>query len=263
MIHVNRDGFSPDANWVQEAAQLTSQLLAAQNKAERDSIIDDNEEVWGRLKAPLLEKSYGKCWYSESKIVYAYMHVDHFRPKKAAIGKDKIDHGGYWWLTFDWRNYRVCGPVGNINKKDKFAVLRHKANLPLENIADEMIYFLDPTEEQDILKITFNNFGEIMPIDSSGWHFEQARYTIDNLKLNCPDLKEARKTLWNDCYNLIIETQKCLDEDKINPSANIKGQIKEKIKQLKKLVQSTEEFSATAKACFKSSGIDWLISIAV
>lgn len=261
MIHINRDGFEPDATWLRKAAQLTLRLLAAASIDEIYSIIDANKKVWGELKQLLLDRYHGKCWYSESKNKYTHMHVDHFRPKKAAIGIDNKDHGGYWWLAFDWRNYRICGPVGNINKRDKFAVYRNKANLPKDIIEDEIIYLLDPTEEEDVLKITFNGNGEIMPIESTGWHYIQARYTIDNLDLNYRPLKEARKKVWNDCNNLIDETQKLMQENSANPSSHKRGQIKEKIKQIKKLVQSTEEFSATAKSCLNSTGDDLLRSI--
>ena len=264
MIHIDRDGFTPGEAWIQKAYRLTEQLLAATSTEEIHSIIDANAHVWRELKQPLLEleKYRGKCWYSESKNDYAYMHVDHFRPKKAAIGIDKIDHGGYWWLAFDWRNYRICGPVGNVNKRDKFAVYRNNANSPEDNIEDELIYFLDPTEEQDVLKITFNSNGEIMAIHNSGFHLKQARYTIDCLKLNSKQLKETRKEIWIKCDTLIRETQVLTQEDNQNPSPFKRGQIKEKIKTIKELVISTAEFSAAAKACLKSTGIDWVMSMA-
>lgn len=264
MIHIDTNGFVPDPDWIRKASRLTRSLLAAANKDEINSIIDANVNMWQKLKTSLLglKKYGGKCWYSESKNEYAYMHVDHFRPKKAAIGVDKKDHGGYWWLAFDWKNYRICGPIGNVNKKDNFEVLRNKANSPRDNIADEVIYFLDPTEEQDVLKITFNNNGEIMPIYRSGFYFEQARYTIAYLKLNYRQLVEARKEIWIKCDALIRETQSLAQKDSQNPSAFIRGQIKEKIKHIRELVATKSEFSATAKACLRSTGISWAISIA-
>lgn len=261
MIHIDRDGRRPDSNWIERANQLTKKLLEASNKDEIHTIIDKNENTWRKLKEFLLDISSDKCWYSESKDNYSYLHVDHFRPKKVALGIDKQDHGGYWWLAFDWKNYRVCGPVGNINKKDKFAVLKNKANSPNDNIEDEIIYFLDPTEEEDVLKITFNNVGEIMPIENNGWIFEQADYTIKNLKLNSKKLKESRKNIWVKCSNHINQTQTLMYQNNINPSPFRRAQIKEKIKQIKDLVKASSEFAATAKACLKSTGIDWTMKI--
>lgn len=262
MIFIDRTGFSPDINWLKRADKVTDQLLVAKDKDDIHKIIDKNQALWGELKNVLLELSNNKCWYSESKDKYSYLHVDHFRPKKAAIGNDnKTDFGGYWWLAFDWINYRVCGGVGNVIKRDKFAVLRNKANKPTDVWKDEIIYLLDPCEEEDILKITFNNNGEAMPIQNTGWHFEQAEYTIKTLKLNFKKLKEARMDIWIKCVGLVNETKNLMDEDNNNPSSYRRGQIKEKLKQLKAFVKSSSEFSATARSCLKSTGIDWAMSI--
>ena len=262
MIFIDRTRFSPDDEWLRKADIVNRQVRSATNINEIYSIIDKNQILWGELKDPLLELSHQKCWYSESKEKYSHLHVDHFRPKKVAIGKDnKTDHGGYWWLAFNWTNYRVCGAVGNVNKRDKFAVLRNKANVPTDIWQDEIIYFLDPCEEEDPLKLTFNSNGEVMPIQKSGWDFDQADYTIEKLKLNCKSLKEARKNVWIKCAGLVSETQKLMQENNINPSTYKKGQIKEKLIQIKEYVKSTSEFTATARACLKSTGIDWVMSI--
>ena len=80
-----------------------------------------------------------------------------------------------------------------------------------DNCKDEIIYFLDPINEFDVMKITFNNAGEIMPIHSTGWYFDQASYTIKNLDLNCKILKEARKEIWIKCSLLVNQTQKLIE----------------------------------------------------
>lgn len=64
------------------------------------------------------------------------------------------------------------------------------------------------------------------------------------------------------CFTLITETQNLIFQNDSAPSAMRRGQIKEKIKQLKELVKSTSEFSATAKACLFSSGLPWTLQIA-
>ena len=132
MIFIDRTGFAPDDAWLQKADRITRELLEAETLEQKHKIIDDNERLWGELKDVLMELSHQKCWYSESKDTFSYYHVDHFRPKKKAIGIDKKDKGGYWWLAFNWTNYRISGAVGNVNKRDKFAVYRSKANEPDE-----------------------------------------------------------------------------------------------------------------------------------
>lgn len=259
MIHIDRADKEPDEDWIKAADALTASLLKAPTVAERNKIIDDNETLWGELKDFLLGISDQKCWYSESKDSFNHSHVDHFRPKKEAIGIDKKDHGGYWWLAFEWTNYRFSGGVGNVRKRSKFAVRNHKANSPTDSIDDEIIYLLDPIEEEDVLKITFNSNGEAMPIANDGWDKEQADYTIETLNLNFKNLKEARKVRWSKCSRLISETQKLMDENSLYPSAKKKGQIKEKLKQIKELAKKESDFTATTRACLNSTGRGWAI----
>lgn len=262
MIHINREGFTPDIGWIAKADALTQQLINAPNEVSRNTIIDANQDVWGELKDFLLSISNNKCWYSEAKDVYNHLHVDHFRPKKIALGIDNVNYGGYWWLAFAWKNYRVCGGTGNVRKRDKFAVRSNKSNVPNSPIEDEIIYFLDPCEEEDVLKLTFNQNGEVMPISTSGWDYERVTYTIKSLNLNFKYLKEARKEIWIKSSTLVSEIQNLMELNDANPSVLRKGQIKEKIKQLKELAQPSAEFSATVKACLLSTGLPWAYRIA-
>ncbi|MEO0556386.1 MAG: hypothetical protein AAF149_24600 [Bacteroidota bacterium] len=244
------------------AKKLTEDLLNASDTAAQNKIIDDNQGMWGELKDFLLGISQNKCWYSEARDSYAHYHVDHFRPKKQALGIDKKDKGGYWWLAFDWDNYRVCGGAGNVRKGAKFAVRTNKSNGPDESIDDEIIYLLDPCEEEDILKLTFNEHGEITPIASTGWDSERVSYTIESLNLNFKLLKEKRKEIWSKCSRLLKETQNLMAENDKAPSAKRIGQIKEKLKQIKEFVKPDAEFSSTAKTCLHSSGLKWASKIA-
>lgn len=261
-MFIDRTGKSPQQSWLDQADQVTQTLLAAVTTIERNAIIDANQNLWGELKDFLLEISSQKCWYSESKDNYNHLHVDHFRPKKIAIGIDKKDQGGYWWLAFRWQNYRVCGGAGNVRKKDKFPVRTNKAIDQTCNSDDEAIYFLDPTCEEDTFKITFNSNGEAMPIVNSGWDFDRADYTIINLNLNFKKLKEARKELWVKCSILVTEIQDLMSQNNINFSAYRKGQIAEKLSQLRELASKKSEFSGTVKACLRSTGLQWAISYA-
>lgn len=262
MIHIDRTGKIPGQVWLDRADALTLELVAQDDENLRDQLIDDNQALWGELKDFLLQISENKCWYSEARDSYAHYHVDHYRPKKEAIGIDKKNYGGYWWLAFRWLNYRVCGGAGNVRKHSKFAVRANKANNPNDIIEDEIVYLLDPCEEEDVLKVTFDEGGEMRSIAGTGWDFERANYTIESLNLNFKLLKEKRKDVWAKCTTLLKETQNLMAQNEIAPSAARRGQIKEKIRQLKELVKRTSEFSATAKACLLSSGLPWASQIA-
>ncbi len=58
MIHIDRTGFEPDVNWVNNADALTQQLINAPDEISRNNIIDGNEGVWGELKDFLLSISF-------------------------------------------------------------------------------------------------------------------------------------------------------------------------------------------------------------
>lgn len=262
MIYIDRTGFAPDAAWLNKADEITKELLNAKTLDQKHKIIDDNESLWGELKDVLMELSHQKCWYSEAKDTFSYYHVDHFRPKKKALGLDKKDKGGYWWLAFNWTNYRISGAVGNVNKRDKFAVYRNKANNPDEVWEDETIYLLDPCNQFDPIKLTFNFNGEARSLYLAGFHKEQAEYSITALKLNYKKLKEARKKVWSDCSLIVSELTNLLDAESKSPSATRRGKMEILFKQLKELIKPSSEFSATARACLKSTGIEWAISIA-
>lgn len=262
MIYIDRTGYHPAAAWIARADDLTQQLLVAADGNARNQIIDDNQALWGELKDFLLSISNDKCWYSESKDSYNHLHVDHFRPKKVAIGIDGKDQGGYWWLAFTWENYRACGGVGNVRKKDKFPVKKNKANAPGSSLDDEFHFFLDPCEEEDVLKITFIENGEVIPIERAGWDFERADYTIKNLNLNFKKLKARRQELWVKCSILIDELTGLMQkQNEADQSGFRKGQIKEKMKQLKDMVNPKSPFSATAKACIYSKGVKWAYNV--
>jgi len=118
---INLEGKEPDEPWRIKAKALSDQLDAATTKAERDKLIDDNSAVWGELKPWLLGFSKGKCWFSEARDTFNHWDVEHYRPKKVSKNLDGTDRGeGYWWLAFDWHNFRICGTSVIGRKEDSF-----------------------------------------------------------------------------------------------------------------------------------------------
>ncbi len=264
MIYIDLENNPPPQEWIDKANALTQILIAEPDLQKKKKIIDENTKVWGEIKDHLLSLSYGKCWYSETKDVFSYPHIDHFRPKKRALNEKGKDKGGYWWLAFCWQNYRLCGGVGNVKKGDKFRVKSNKANKHTDNIDDEIIYFLDPTDIDDPLKVSFNDNGEMIPSSENkeDWDFARADYTIINLNLNYGPLADKRKEHWADIVLKIREIQNLINEDNINPSISRKTKIKEKMQLLRGYVNPKSEFSATASACLYSSGLEWARRIA-
>src|SRR5215470_5179753 len=93
-----------DAAWISDAADAKKAVRdAAPNQ--RSEVINAHQSVWKDLKEKLRTLSHGKCWYCESIDPRSDNAVDHYRPKGNVRGATP-PHEGYWWLAFEWSNYR-------------------------------------------------------------------------------------------------------------------------------------------------------------
>ena len=124
MRFINLNGRSPNQAWLRKSHRLLQTLNAAADDAARSKIIEDNKEFWKELMPWLRKVTKGKCWFSESRGACQYWEVEHFRPKGAARNLDGTARAeGYWWLAFEWGNFRLCGGVTN-RKKGYYFPLR-------------------------------------------------------------------------------------------------------------------------------------------
>ena len=246
-------------DWIDKAKVATDELEAAADRDERNAIIDKYNGLWGELKDPLLALSHNKCWFSETKDVYSYRHVDHFRPKKKARDVDgKVrDRNGYWWLAFVAENYRFCGSVGNQGKGDHFPLRPGSfvATATARRIADEEPYLLDPTDEADYLLLTFNEDGEPKAVESAGeWNRKRVDYTVRRMKLDYEPLVEKRRELWQECRRLINDYKTKLKRWEEEGGATARSEAKSALARLAEMVRPRSELSATAAECFRKDG---------
>ena len=175
--------------WLAKSAQLVAELAAldaAGKRAERNALIDANSTHWGALKEWMLALSAGKCWFSEVRELYSHYDVEHFRPKKEAKALDPSLRDGYWWLAFDYMNFRVCGNVGNRKKggwfplKDGSLCSTHAQQCE----ESETRYLLDPIDDDDVSLIAFDEEGKVIPmLGSSAWEQKRVNETVKRLKL--------------------------------------------------------------------------------
>jgi hypothetical protein len=265
MIYIRIEGEAPPAEWLEKAKRITRELEDAANAEVRGAIIDRNEGVWKELKDWLLSLSHGKCWFSEAKDIYSYFDVEHFRPKRKAKNKDGTERDGYWWLAFDYNNFRICGNVGN-RKKGTFFPLRpgQCATSDNRNIDDELCYLLDPTDPRDPILMSFNELGDAIPMPSCGdWERERVLESINLFKLNGhAALVEARRELWNLCRRTIAECENLIRNYNQQPSMKKKTEITDKLQILRAMVEPSSVLSATAFECLRTSNIDWAQRIA-
>jgi uncharacterized protein (TIGR02646 family) len=242
--------------WLAKSAQLVVTLAtldAEDKKNERNALIDANSAHWGVLKEWLLALSAGKCWFSEVRELYSHYDVEHFRPKKEAKALDASLRDGYWWLAFDYMNFRVCGNVGNRKKGGWFPLkdgsLCSTYSEPCEE--SETRYLLDPVDDDDVALIAFDEEGKVIPMPSaSAWEQERVNETVKRLKLNeHAPLAEARRKVWQQVDRLIYDFTKAKASNISGKNPAAKARLIQVRARMREMTSPTAELSAVARWC--------------
>lgn len=269
MIHVSVETYSPPDGWVRRVQKVQAKLENAPDNDARKAIIKKYQHLWGNLKADLLKLSHGKCWFSETRDVYSYRHVDHFRPKSEVKGADgSIRHAeGYWWLAFDWTNYRISGSVGNTFKGSYFP-LRPGSTPAIATrrvIEDEQPLLLDPTDPYDHHLLAFDDDGMPRPKVGIGpWDRERVDFTIERMRLDHPPLVEERQMVWQRCTRLIGDFLG--QQAKYNgPAGGVAARegMRSALRELREMTRPESPLSKTAVACLRKSGDETLEQLAL
>jgi len=243
-------------DWLTKSAELQLRLEAFHSAGDiqgRNNLIDANSAHWGKLKLWLQVLSKGKCWFSEVRELYSHYDVEHFRPKKEAKNQDKTVRDGYWWLAFSYTNYRLCGNVGNRKKGGWFPLKEGSLVSTFQNQAEESedAFLLDPTDEDDVNLIAFDEEGKAIPIPSaSPWEQQRVLETIERLKLNEHEaLAEARRKVWQkvstEIDSYMCAKQRCANGG--NPAA--RAAVKQHCRKIRELTSFETELSSVAKWC--------------
>jgi len=173
---------------------------------------------WGLLKKWLANASGHKCWYCEAKSTRAPFDADHFRPKLGITvdGVKLAGHDGYYWLAYEWWNFRLSCQRCNRPEKDDSDILYGKANefpvrdeaqrcaLPAGSLVSESPRLLDPCVQADCELLAHGIDGEVKPVAAGGtWENQRARYTIDQLGLNEWNTPEDKRGRWQTLATLL------------------------------------------------------------
>jgi hypothetical protein len=275
VIHISRDAAKIPPEWIKKAQALTADLEKLATPSERSAFIKKHAGLWGEIKEILRQMSHGKCWYSEAPDAVSDWHVDHFRPKNRAVEQDGTEHEGYPWLAFDWLNYRLCGSFPNSPHTDESGETRGKWDyFPLAKdsrracwedrcVGDEKRVLLDPTEKTDPTFITFDETGLPIPsIPSSPVVRERVTVTTKILYLDSPRLKEGRQAVWRRCLETINDIRGILDLQLKDYDAKRDQELVKLADRLVARTQPAEPYSATARACIRAHGMDFVYQIA-
>jgi len=256
MRYVVVKGKPPD-KWLKKAEELTKELKDASSQEEREKIIEDNEKHWkdNTFREWLISNFHGKCWYSEANESVSSYHVDHFRPKGRVTNLDKSTREGYWWLAFEWDNYRISGELLNVKKRDWFPISSGSYAQPFDkqSLEIELRLLLDPCVEDEASLISFNEAGEAIAAEGSN-DAEKLRVekTIDVLGLNrLGRLSTNRSKKWNDCFLAILEYKNAFEQNQHQSLIQVRRALA--VNKLSKMVKYEEAFSSVALACIRKA----------
>jgi uncharacterized protein (TIGR02646 family) len=158
--------------WRDTAEQAKADLVAAPDQNTRKAILNKvaSSRVWRDFYGLLPDALKRKCWYCEAEEIRSDMPLDHFRPKNKV--EEEAPNDGYWWLAFDWENYRCACTFCNSRRVFNETEVGKACRFPLENPAqraltpvdidklrDERPNFLDPLNVDDEKLLWFDNDG--------------------------------------------------------------------------------------------------------
>jgi hypothetical protein len=232
---------------------------------ERGKYISDHAN-WSDLKRKLSELSYDKCWYSECRSLGGDRDVDHYRPKgKIRRYMDWPEsgiepaHDGYWWLAFNWKNYRYScrfcyaprrSPDTNIagGKWDYFPVrdeeVRIRYECDVEDLEDEQALILDPTHADDVDLLLFDEFGRARPRSTAkdSWEYKRTQLSIKLLNLDHNDFVKERAKRARQIKALVGRGTKA-HRDLRNGNPSARTRLRDVKAELKKMISPTADFS--------------------
>ena len=195
--------------WRTAAADAKANLIAIEDPEERKQILKrvGSSNIWRGFYALLPDSLKKKCWYCEAEDIRADMPVDHFRPKNKVEGER--EHDGYWWLAFDWNNYRCACTFCNSRRNFEDTEGGKACKFPLEDpesraflpgdvdlLRGEVPDFLDPFNPDDEKLLWFDNDGlpEAKP-DSNESQIRKVENSIDIFHLHEPRIVRARNKI--------------------------------------------------------------------
>jgi hypothetical protein len=256
---------SPPEGWIEKANAVTAAMRMAGSIEDRKKILEKNEGLWrdDRIRDWLLQQFNNKCWYSEAYDSASSIHVDHYRPKgrlKEFLGGDTFD--GYWWLAFEWKNYRICGQLINVKKGDLFPIIEGQRCTSDGTIKLELEspILLDPADADDTSLISFEKDEDgcvaVCVPDANAVDKERVKQSIEILGLNRLDrLNKKRAVFWERCLREVVEYSAPTTSQALRKVAQASAR-----KHLKEMIDYKAEFSSVAIACIQKNAPSPLIA---
>lgn len=263
--------------WTEKAEKHLIELKKLDKKG-RSTYLSKHGD-WTELYTYLSELSEHKCWYTEAPENSGEWEIDHFRPKNRAKNYDGTIYSkdGYWWLSYEWSNYRLAGSFINKRRKDKFndkeEVFGKGDYFPLDlttctpcvldgDLDDEVSYLLDPVSFRDTTLISFDKDGKpISNYPQGSFEEKKVSISIEFLHLDTTVLNRNRKEVWENTEKEIIEISKKL---KASSNQALRNKVyNTSFLKLKELTSRKKPYSSVALNCLSANQNDnpWIISM--
>lgn len=237
--------------WRNAAADALDKLKKAKTEKQRKAILSraSSTAIWREFYASLPDNLKKKCWYCEAEEIRSDMPIDHFRPKNKV--EDDKTHHGYWWLAFDWENYRCactfCNSLRNFEdtqggKACKFPLINpeKRAYTPDQPWQEECPDILDPLEPDDWKLLWFDGDGR--PEAKPGSTPEEKRKVSNSIDIF--HLHETRIVRARNKIRLDVEKQiKIIKTAELNKN---QAEIREAKLTLRAMTKETTKLSRAA-----------------
>ncbi|WP_339924209.1 hypothetical protein [uncultured Cyclobacterium sp.] len=288
MRYIDRNRFreAVEANGWEAIKQAQLNAMNGMTIPQKKEYIRNHPE-WNQLQPTMLGLSNNKCWYSEAPIGNGDFEVDHFRPKSSA--KEKIDYtdpksksrvlkaNGYWWLAYEWSNYRLSGGLANKRRRDRLGdceEVHGKGDyFPLdcsdvgriandeENTNCEIPILLDPLCQEDVSLLTFDSNGEVISAGLNDYEHDRVLQSIFYYHLDLDQLNKERLMAWNDCERELLEIKELIDSAPDERARRMA--VASCFRRLTDYVKNPDRpYTAAVKACIrvhsKLDGFNWL-----
>ena len=200
MVFIDLSKLELPEGWEDVADALTEELADIE-PGKRNSFIDSKKrKTWGddRLLEALRKIAGNKCWYSDLPLEGSDVNIDHFRPKGRITevesdfpySKTGTQSDGYWWLAFNWENFRLSSMHANQRRVDEdtsggkadfFPVSGQRADelTPIGSMTEDILP-LDPCKLSDVALLWYDPDGKI---GYNGWQSTNDENEIQRLKL--------------------------------------------------------------------------------
>lgn len=254
---------TPPADWIADAEELTIQLRGALDDTARADIIAANEKLWrdDRIRDWLLHQFNNKCWYTEAYDSVSSIHVDHYRPKGRVKDLEGNESGGYWWLAFQWQNYRICGQLINVKKSDIFPIIegaRANSDDPV-SLELEAPLLIDPLKDEARLITYEKDEGACIAVPAAGIDESEeyrAIQTIEVIGLNRRTrLNQKRAEFWDECLLTIADYKGAAGSQALQLVQKLSA-----AKKLKRMISYSAEFSSVSEACIRKNAPGALVA---